>query len=149
MVRRGVVDHFDFGIGQQLFIRAVGFRNAEPACDLICPGLIARRDGRDLDALAFQQRRDYLPLREIGRAQYPPSNFVHSVLPFFHGETEGQRDGETEGQREGEMMRFDLSLPLSLCLSVSPSLYLSVSPSLRLSVLPSPLVNGFQPLTQS
>src|SRR5262245_39302546 len=127
MVRRGVVDHFDIGIGQQLFIRAVGFRNAEPACDFIGPGLIARRDGRDLDAFAFQQRRDDLRLREVGRAQYPPSNLVHSVLPFFHGETEGP-----QGLRDGEIQSLRPSVSLSLHPSVSPSFRLSVSSCKRL-----------------
>ncbi len=54
MVGQGIVNRLDFRVGQHRLIGAIGLGDAELACCGLGGFELARRDGNDLNILAFQ-----------------------------------------------------------------------------------------------
>ena len=76
LIGKRIVNGFDFRIEQELFIRSVGFRNAERARRLFGLLEVARGDCANLAPLPFLHRRYHFSNSNLGRTQNTPSNLV-------------------------------------------------------------------------
>ena len=80
VIGQGVVDRFDFGVGQQLFIAAVGGGNTQFVGQCAAPPQIARSDGADVAVLRRLHAGNHFFPADAGRAEHAPDYFFHGVL---------------------------------------------------------------------
>ena len=76
MVRQRVVNGFDFGITQELFVRTIGFRDSQRPSGFLGLVEIARCDGANRAPFAFLHGGYGFANSEVSGAQDSPANFV-------------------------------------------------------------------------
>ena len=72
-----IVDHIDLAVGEQLFIRAVGFGNAERARGALGFGQLTRSDSGDLRVHALLHGGNDFIDGDPGYPENAPANFWH------------------------------------------------------------------------
>src|SRR6202043_2898848 len=85
VIRKGVVDRFNLGIGQQLLIRPVRLRYSQLPRGVLSPLQIPRRNRRDLTPFSLLHPRDHLLSRNRRHPQHSPLHlalFHHPPLRF-------------------------------------------------------------------
>ena len=75
MIGQGIVDRFDFGIGQKLLVRSVRLRDAERPSGFFRFAPVAGSDGADFAPLARLHRRNHASHGDRCDAQHSPANF--------------------------------------------------------------------------
>ena len=80
VVRQRVVDSFDLGVRQQLFVRAVRLGDAQLLGRLLGFRQIARGDGLDVAKLALLHRPNHAVQANLGGADDSPFDFLHGCL---------------------------------------------------------------------
>src|SRR5882757_11579582 len=79
LVGQGIVDRFNLRIGEQLFVRAIGFGDAECAGRFLGFVEVARGNRAQLDPFTLLQSRQYFLHADPRGAQYSPTNFVWHI----------------------------------------------------------------------
>ena len=80
VIGQGVVDRLDFGVGQQLFVAAVGLWDTQFVGQCAAPLQIARGDGADVAVLRRLHTGNHFFPADAGGAEHAPDYFFHGVL---------------------------------------------------------------------
>src|SRR5438552_13825400 len=77
MIRQRIINCLDFAVGDQVFVRAVSFLDAELLCRVFCSREVARCDRSNFAPVAFLHSGNYFSRCDGRDAQHAP---LHSVL---------------------------------------------------------------------
>ena len=80
VIGQGVIDRFDFGVGQQLFVAAVGLWDTQFVGQRAAPRQVARGDGADVAVLRRLHAGNHFFPADAGRAEHAPDYFFHGVF---------------------------------------------------------------------
>jgi hypothetical protein len=76
LVGEWIVDGLNLRVGEQLFVRSIGLRDAQGACNLLGLAQVARGNRAHLDPITLLHGRQDFLNPDCGRAQNSPANFV-------------------------------------------------------------------------